>query len=271
MMYGMDLSHYQDAIDLSTGKYDFCIIKATEGIGFIDQSFHKYEEQLTVLKKNIGFYHFARPDYHGTVEKMQEEAKWFISVLRTNELLKKGILVLDWEREPMDREDLVSAWCETVVEETGITPFIYGSRSKINKWKSLGWKVITKYPIWLASWPSIKRVDVGVAPNFALPQGDWKIWQYASNGIYPGFNGNVDLDMTRMDKIQWDGYARGVKMDDEKDVEKQKEVLTPAMQWCIEKGIFVGDGNGNYMPKDFLTREQAAQIIYNIIHNKEVK
>ena len=53
-MYGLDISHYQEGIDLSAGNYDFCIIKATEGIGYTDPAFASNAVQLTKLKKMIG-------------------------------------------------------------------------------------------------------------------------------------------------------------------------------------------------------------------------
>lgn len=256
----MDLSHYQDKIDLTKGQYDFCIIKATEGIGFTDKSFDKFAIQLTKLNKLIGCYHFARPDLHGTIESMKEEANWFITEVSRMDLLGKAILVLDWEKEPMDREELVSAWCETVLNETGVHPFIYGSRSKLTKWRKAGWAILDDYPIWSASWPSIKRFDIGVNPNLVLPSGQWDIWQYSSTGKYPDFSGNVDLDLTTMDSEMWAIHAYGYKLTNE------KEIITPAMQWCIDREIFAGDGAGHYMPKELMTREQAAQVIYNIFH-----
>lgn len=37
-----------------------------------------------------------------------------------------------------------------------------------------------------------------------------------------------------------------------------------ATEWAINKGIFRGDGKGNYYWKDNVTREQLAQVLYNI-------
>ena len=70
-MYGIDISNHQRNIDLTAGKYDFAIIKATEGVSFKDLSFEKFAVQLTGLNKLVGCYHFARPDLHGTVSDME--------------------------------------------------------------------------------------------------------------------------------------------------------------------------------------------------------
>lgn len=259
MMYGMDLSHYQDNIDLSKGNYDFCIIKATEGIGYTDKSFDKFAEQLTKLDKLIGCYHYARPDLHGYITSMREEANWFVEEVKRMNLLGKAILILDWEKEPMDNEELVSAWCDKVFRETGVRPFIYGSASKINKWANAGWDVLKDHPIWIAKWPDGKRFEVGEELELIHPKGTWTIWQYSAVGLYPDFQGNVDLDLTKLSRDAWMVCAGNTPY-------KPEETITQTMQWCIDKGIFVGDGEGHYMPNNPLTREQAAQVIYNIFN-----
>lgn len=249
----MDISNYQRNIDLHKGIYDFAIIKATEGAGLTDKCFHKFAVQLTELDKLIGCYHFARPDIHRTISTMEEEADWFIKNVESEGLLNKAILVLDWEREPMDREDLVKAWVLRVESRTGITPFIYGSRSKMNGWKN--WWVMSHCPIWMASWPTIQRHKVGVDPGLKIPDKtvNWSIWQYSSTGLYPGFSGNVDLDYCEFDKEIW------LKMAGHKE-EPAKEVISDDMEWAIENGLFTGYGNGLYGPNDPLTRKQAATL-----------
>lgn len=252
-MYGMDISSYQSKLDLTKGTYDFAIMKATEGVGFTDKAFHNFAVQLTELDKLVGCYHFARPDLHGTVSGMEKEADWFIQKVKDEGLLNKAILVLDWEREPMDREELVKAWVLRVESQTGITPFIYGSRSKLNGWKN--WWAMSHCPIWMAVWPTIQRHQVGVDPGLIHPSKtvNWSIWQYSSTGKYPGFSGNIDLDYCEFNKDTW------LKMAGHKE-ETAKEVINKDMKWAIENGLFTGYGNGLYGPKDPLTREQAATL-----------
>lgn len=252
-MYGIDISTYQKKIDLTKGKYDFAIIKATEGVGFADKAFHNFAVQLTELDKLVGCYHFARPDLHWTVNEMKKEADWFVQKIRDEGLLHRAILILDWEREPTDREDLVKAWVLRVESQTGIVPFIYGSRSKMNGWKK--WWAMSHCPIWMAVWPTIKRYQAGVDPGITAPSTDidWKIWQYSSTGAYPGFSGNVDLDYCKFDRETW------LKMAGHKE-ESVKEVINKDMEWAIESGLFTGYGNGLYGPKAPLTREQAATL-----------
>lgn len=255
-MYGIDISNWQKNIDLTADKYDFAIIKATEGIGFKDKSFHKFAVQLTKLNKMIGCYHFARPDIHTSVFGMEQEADWFINSVKSEGLLNKAILVLDWETEPMDREDLLNAFILRVENQTGITPFIYVSKSKLNSLKN--WWAISHCPIWMAVWPSISRPSVGVDPGFTKPDKtvNWSIWQYTSTGTYPNYKGKIDLDYCELTVDEWKKLA-GMKTESF----EAPEVITEDMQWAIDNGIFAGYGNGKYGPKDPLTREQVATIL----------
>lgn len=253
-MFGMDISNYQRNINLTKGSYDFAIIKATEGVGFVDKSFHNYAVQLTELNKLIGCYHFARPDINGTIYQIEREADFFIEKVSEAGLLNKAILVLDWETEPMDKEDLLQAWVLRVESQTGVTPFIYGSKSKLNSWKD--WWVMSHCPIWMAVWPTIKRFYVGEDPGLLLPSKivNWTIWQYSSTGRYPGFSGNIDLDYCDINKETWLRFCGNYD-------EPVKEVISDDMQWAIDNGLFAGYGNGLYGPKDPLTREQAATLL----------
>lgn len=264
-MYGIDISNYQKGIDLSAAKYDFAIIKATEGLTFVDKSFKNFAVQLTELGKLIGCYHFVRPDLHPTDYEMEQEAGNFVEMVYSVGLIGKAILVLDWEKEPFDNERLVSAWLNKVYQLTKVKPFIYGSKSKLTKWRD--WETCKKFPIWMAAWPTISPNRVG-GPIIGKMQDrsliEWKIWQYSANGIYPGANFNVDLNYTDMSREDWINYAKG-------DMEPTlKSDFEEAMKWAKDIGIIYGDGQGDYRQKDNITREEMIAIIYryhNLYHN----
>lgn len=251
-MYGMDISAYQKGINLNSDKYEFCIIKATEGTKMVSTTFFTFAEQLLNLDKLIGCYHFARPDIMPTKLRMCDEADFFIEQVKKANLLGRAILVLDWETEPMDRDDLITDFVIRVESQTGVTPWIYGSKSKLNKWKDY-WAV-KHCPIWMAAWPFIRPTNIGepltTLPDHSVP---WQMWQYSSNGKYPDFSGNVDLDYTGLTKDEW------LKSASSKTPEK--EDINEAMQWAIGLGLFSGYGDGKYHPKDPLTREQLAIVL----------
>lgn len=76
-----------------------------------------------------------------------------------------------------------------------------------------------------------------------------------------------------------------LKEDDDVDAEKLAELLPDAfailakkepgegfdtaLKFCKENGIMKGDAHGNQMPKKPLTREEAAQMVYNIMTKRE--
>lgn len=251
-MYGMDISAYQKGINLNSDKYEFCIIKATEGVEMVSETFFTFAEQLINLDKLIGCYHFARPDVAPTKLRMDDEADFFIEQVEKANLLGKAILVLDWETEPMDRDDLITEFVVRVESQTGVTPWIYGSKSKLNKWKDY-WAV-KHCPIWLAAWPYIRPTTIGGPLGNLIDQSvPWKIWQYSSTGKYPGFSGNVDLDYTGLTKDEWLEFASRKA--------PEKEDINEAMQWAIDLGLFSGYGDGKYHPQDPLTREQLAIVL----------
>lgn len=269
-MIGIDVSNWQNGLSLEKNKdyLDFVIMKATEGIGFIDKSFADFVVQSTKLGLLQGCYHFARPDLHGTVEMMNEEAEHFVNAVDQQGLIGKAILVLDWEVNPMDREDLILAWLNKVVQLTGIRPFIYGSKSlfTLTAFKNL----IEDWPIWMAAWPNsnilkiedaLKWVNNYEAKRTTVP---WLIWQFANAGILKGSNMHVDLNWSDMGPDDW-MYFAGYNIT---DIEIKKEFITDDMQWAIDMGIFNGKGDGTYGVKDVLTKEQIATVLrryYNAI------
>lgn len=253
-MFGVDISSYQHTIDLSTGTYDFAIVKATEGIGLKDSKFSDYVTQLTKLGKLIGCYHFARPDLNGTIGGMQKEADWFCNTVESAGLKERAILVLDWETEPMDRPDLIEAWTTRVEARMGTIPYIYGSKAKLTKWMS--YQVIKKHPIWMAAWPTKTRYEVGqIDQSIGFPSTNpipWTIWQYSSTGKFPGNNTNVDLDYCSLTPEQWKQWSGEIKA----------ENISEDMRWAMDMGLFYGDGKGRYFPDQPLTREQAATVLH---------
>ena len=236
---------------------DFVIIKATEGWGYRDPQFYDFKVQSTKLNKLIGCYHFARPDYHNTVEQMEKEADYFIKIINDEEMIGKSLLILDWETGPTDRGDLAKTWLDRVKEKTGITPMIYASASVIKTISSY----IEDYPQWVAYWPSNEEIGImNVEKKFKttmanLPWFDFHIWQFSSKGTLSGLDSYIDLNYTPMSVSEW-GKLCGK--------EKEKEKLSSDMKWAIDMGIIKGYVDGTYGPKDPLTREQAASLIHRL-------
>lgn len=251
-MFGIDISNYQNGIDLSLGEYDFAFIKATEGTTLTDRCFHKFAVNLIELNKLIGCYHFSRPKLNNTLEKMRAEADHFISAMEKEDLIGRAIMALDWETEPIARQDLLWAWLERVEKITGIKPIVYANSSHMG--------IITQYACmdyrgkWLAQWPTIKTIPVGQLPYGAVMPVKYNpvIWQYSSNGSYPGLVGRIDLDYTKMTRKEWLNCA---------GASRSEEGVSGDFQWAIDCGIIKGYTDGSYKPNELVTRNQMATII----------
>lgn len=260
-MFGIDISNIQRNMNLRQSvNFDFAIIKATEGKNFVDKKLSSYAKELIELDKLIGCYHFARPDLQITPYTMQQEAENFIRNVEKNYLLGRAILVLDWEKAPIDREDLISAWIEYVLKTTGIHPLIYCNKSHYNIIKK--YDIVKSCGLWIAAWPTINKIEVGNLPKpVSFPDDTpWLIWQYSSNGSWPNYTGRVDLDYTGMNKESWIALATGNAI--------QLEELSDDFKWCIQNGIIKGFADGTFRPNQNVTRNQAAAMLrrlYDII------
>ena len=89
---GIDISSWQRDINLSAVKADFIIVKATEGIGYVDKSCDMLFQKALSLGKKLGFYHFARPTANNDPIR---EADFFYENCKG--YFGKAIPILDWE------------------------------------------------------------------------------------------------------------------------------------------------------------------------------
>ena len=55
MMKGIDISHWQDGINLTVVPCDFVIIKATQETRFVDSCFHKFYSTAKAAGKKLEF------------------------------------------------------------------------------------------------------------------------------------------------------------------------------------------------------------------------
>lgn len=254
-MYGIDVSAYQKGIMGVDGEFEFVFIKATEGTSYISESLGDFTRTYKMMKKLIGYYHFARPDLFSTPAGAEQEADFFIKVIDNLGMLEKSLLVLDWEKEPVNRYDLAVAFLERVKSKTGITPFIYASKYLVESGDFQ--RNLSQYPVWMAAWIAgnyYAGEKIYIPRNLEL-NTMWSILQYSSSGkIRDGNqNVNVDLNYSRLTKTQWERLCKPISMD---------ETINEYMKWAIDTGLFSGYSDGLYHPKDPLTREQAATILY---------
>ena len=205
MLKGIDISKYQNDIDLSKISTDFVIVKATEGVGYTDKYCDKLYQQAKNLGKKLGVYHYARPDLGNSAI---DEADYFVK--ETLGYHKESILVLDWEAGDLGNVSWAKAWLDRVKEKTGVKPLIYMSANVMNSydWSSV---VAGDYGLWVANYGSNNgTAQESVFDRYPLKHWSfYALWQYTSKGRLSGYNANLDLDYFSGDKTAWDKYAGG--------------------------------------------------------------
>lgn len=194
-IHGIDVSHYQDIInwkevknmEIQEIKIGFAFIKATEGIGKIDEHFRR--NWLHCHKEGIakGAYHFFLPNRAGKLQ-----AKNFITTVK----LKEGDLppVLDVEKVWPDKVKMVAEikiWLDEVEKAYKVKPIIYTNIYFYNAYLK---NFVDEYPFWIAHYlqPAKPRVE-----------RDWHFWQHSEKGRVNGIASLVDFNVFKGDSTDF--------------------------------------------------------------------
>lgn len=219
-MNGIDISRW-NPVDLSKVPCDFVIVKATQGTGYVSPTYKSQIAQADSLGKLLGVYHYASSG--GAIA----EAKHFLNTVK--DYIGKAIMVLDWEGEQnsnFKNPEYALSWLRYVKQETGITPFIYMSKSVCRQYASV-WDA--SYPLWCAQYKNQQPSGYQENPwTDAKGFGAWDsplIFQYSSKGQLDGYSGNLDLDKAYINAEMWKAYATGGKVKEEVD-----DILTPTLR-----------------------------------------
>ena len=203
-MNGIDISMWQRDINLSAVKADFVIVKATEGIGYVDRKCDSFYQQAKRLGKKLGFYHFARPRNDAV-----REAQYFYN--NTKNYFGEAIPILDWEAENKSDVAWAKRWLDEVYRLSGVKPLIYMSESVANAYN---WSSVANadYGLWVAKYRdnnpdyNYNMANAGTRPRVKW----WKfycMWQWTSTGRLNGYSGNLDCNVFYGDGTTWDKYA----------------------------------------------------------------
>ena len=198
----IDISNWQAGLNVASvvknGGLGAVIVKATEGVGFVDKSCDGFVQQCISNGIRFGFYHFARNN------DAAAEAEFFRK--NTQGYEGKGIPVLDWE----DGQSI--AWVNKFVERyhelTGVWPWVYG-----NAWRFNQGTVNTNCGRWVAGYPKNGITDINYGLNndcaYKVNNGLVCAWQFSSSVRISGYYGNLDGDVFYGDAAAWDKYAGG--------------------------------------------------------------
>lgn len=204
MLNGIDISAWQRGIDTAAVPSDFVIIKATQGLDYINDDCDRAYQQAKAAGKKLGVYHFADGNSSGVAE-----ADFFIDNIQG--YIGEAILVLDWETDAVNcGPGYAKAFLDRVQARTGIKPMIYMSGSVVNEWD---WSavVVEDYGLWVAYYSA--DTCNGYWPDAPMyPISDWAgaaMLQYTSGGYLPGWGDRLDLNVFYGDHAAWDAYAGG--------------------------------------------------------------
>lgn len=219
---GIDISNHQSGMDLAKvleqTKTDFVIVKASEGLNFVDKYCDKFYQIAKKKGVGLGFYHFARPEKNTA----KAEADFFYK--NTKSYFDKAIPVLDWESSGKSNVAWAKAWLDRIYELSGVRAVIYMSESVVNAYN---WSSVANagYGLWVA-----KYRDYNVDRNYDRSTAGkkpvvkwWKfyaIWQWTSVGRLTGYSGNLDCDIFYGDRAAWDKYATAKVTDVGVEVDK---------------------------------------------------
>lgn len=198
-MNGIDISNWQNGINLDAVPYDFIIAKATQGKTYVSPDCARQVEQARARGKLFGVYHYI--DGSGAIG----EADFFIDNIKN--WVGEGMLCLDWEsnqNSAWGNEDYLRQVAQRVIDRTGIPPVIYVQQSRMAQVKPIADAL--NCALWIAQYANINATGYQDAP---WNEGAYScaIRQYSSCGRLSGYSGNLDLNKAYMDAAAWKKYA----------------------------------------------------------------
>ena len=196
-MNGIDVSNWQNGINLAVVPSDFVICKATQGTSYVSPDCVRQVEQCISAGKLFGVYHYISGG------NATAEADHFVdSILNW---IGKGILCADWEsgqNSAWGNVEYLRQFCQRVKDRTNVTPLIYSSKSVFPWDTASGLNAGT----WVAQYANNNTTGYQDTP---WNEGAYScaIRQYSSAGRLNGYGGNLDLNKAYMDAEAWMKYA----------------------------------------------------------------
>ena len=187
-IHGIDVSKYQSVInwkevknmDIDGIKIGFAFIKATEGVGNVDNQFRRNWSQAEEQNICKGAYHFFIAGRNG-----RRQAANFIEMVN----LKKGDLppVLDIEKSfgvaANEIKKEVTDWLSVVQKFYGVQPIIYTNIDFYNRYLQSDFD---SFPVWIAHY---------LQPVKPRIEHKWAFWQHSESGRVNGIRAPVDFNV----------------------------------------------------------------------------
>lgn len=212
-LYVLDVSSYQDpsVITRESNNIGGVIVKATQGLNYINPLCNAQYAEAKRLGKLLGLYHYASGN------DPVSEADYFINNIKN--YIHEAILVLDWEKSQNSawgNSEWAERFVDRVHESTGVWPLLYTGQEGLSQCKSL----VTKCGLWFPYYYKIANsVNQGwEKPNFNVNISPWKnytLWQFSSKG------GTMDMSYADLDEQSWGRLANPSSDNSPKDPQPQ--------------------------------------------------
>lgn len=196
-LQGIDISNWQNGIDLSAVPCDFAICKATQGTAYTSPDCCRQVELARSVGKLFGVYHYVSGG------GAQAEADFFVDSVQG--WIGKGTLCVDWEKgdnSAWGDPSYLDAVCRRIIDRTGVVPLIYASQAVFP------WDAAKELDAgrWVAQYADMEETGYQAAP---WNEGSYScaIRQYSSNGRLSGYGGALDLNKFYGDAEAWQRYA----------------------------------------------------------------
>lgn len=203
---GLDVSKHNGEIDFDAVRddnYQFVFIKATEGKTYKDDAFERNYRGAREAGLMVGAYHFFRKNRSG-----QEQADNLLGAIKGKKLDLPLVIDLedDWGNgASTSRETAVKRVMEmiNILNDKGYQVMIYTNLDGYNKYYK---DLLADHDLWLCSFTS---------PDL-LPHMPHCIQQYSHMGSVKGVTGDVDLNVWRGSKQEWNEYLDQVQQPTDK-------------------------------------------------------
>lgn len=198
---GIDISNWQQGIDLSKVPCDFVIAKATQGTGYVSPDCARQVEQARQTGKRFGVYHYVSGG------NAVAEANYFVD--NCANWIGKGLFCIDWEsneNSAWGNEGYLEQVIAQVKARTGIPPIIYVQASRYAQVAAVANR--QNCGLWIAQYADMNPTGYQDTP---WNEGAYAcvIRQYSSSGRLPGYGGNLDLNKFYGDGATYDKYVTG--------------------------------------------------------------
>lgn len=240
MLNGIDISKWQQGIDIRNVDADFIVCQACFGSSAQPTFTSQIEATLSAGKK-AGAYIF--------ITGADGEISSFCSLVKP--YVGRAVLALDWEADnngAWGNLSYLRSCIREVQNTTGVTPMVYFPASAYGQIKPVLDQL--NAGAWVAQYATTNPTGYQSSP-WNEGSYDMAMFQYSSNGRIAGYGGALDLDLFYGDASAWDAYAKSSHDQAPASLAwTEEEVMAFSNAVAGNRSYYVRTGDGMYLGKE---------------------